>query len=65
MIFYYLRHPIVVIKYWWIEKLPWFVAMHLPRKVALFAFVRVYSVLDSFSNDYNNAYNLWEKGKNK
>lgn len=53
---------------WWFRRLPnkfiWWVAWKLPRKVALYAFVRVYGVIGDIGpgNDYARAYKLWEAG---
>lgn len=43
------------------ETLPWKIACLLPRKVALFAFVRVFGVLGYCSPDYEAAYKEWER----
>lgn len=40
--------------------MPWFIAWHLPRKVALFAFVRVYSVLGDCGPEYDLVCKMWE-----
>lgn len=53
------------VKYFFKESLPWFIAWKIPRKVALFAFVRVYSTLDSFSSDYERAYHNWDSGRGR
>lgn len=47
--------------YWWTERLPWFIALRLPRKVALLAFVRVYGVLGECGPDYDRVYTEWER----
>lgn len=65
MISFKIRFFIARIKYFFQESLPWYIAYLIPRKIALFCFVRVYSVLGSFSDDYSNAYNIWESGKGK
>jgi len=52
----------VQIRYWWHERLPWWVAMRLPRKVALFAFIRVYAATGDCLPDYDPRCRLWEQG---
>lgn len=46
---------------WLRERLPWWIAFHLPRKVALFAFVRVYGVIGECGPDYARVYAAWER----
>jgi hypothetical protein len=43
------------------ERLAWWVAWQLPRRVALFAFVRVYAVLGECGPDYARVYDAWER----
>lgn len=47
------------------ESLPWALAYLLPRKVALLAFVRVYSVLGECGEDFKPVYDLWAGGHGK
>ena len=47
------------------DRLFWYIAYLIPRKIALICFVRVYSTLGSFSEDYELAYDAWESGKGK
>jgi hypothetical protein len=48
------------VRYFWRESLPWAIAMRLPRRVALFAFVRVYAVIGECGPDYKRVYDAWE-----
>lgn len=60
----YLRHPIILARYLYREKFLWWVAWKLPKRVALFAFVRVYAVLGYCGPDYDAAYKAFEaRGK--
>lgn len=52
-------------KYFITETLPWFIAWNIPRKVALFCFVRVYSAIGDLGEDYETAYKNWESGIGK
>lgn len=47
------------------DKLAWFIAYKLPRKIALYAFVRVYATLGTCNNDYTQAYDNWKAGKGR
>lgn len=63
----YLRFRIYMfsasVQRWWTDTLPMKCAWWLPRKVALWAFIRVYSCTgDAPGPDYGNAYDAWEKG---
>jgi hypothetical protein len=49
------------LRYFCTETLPWWVAFHLPRKVALFAFIRVYGVLGICGPEFEAAYAEWER----
>lgn len=53
----------------WLETRPdvwaWWLAWKLPRKVALYAFVRVYGVLGDCGPDYEYAYKAWEAGRGR
>jgi len=43
------------------EKIPWWIARHLPRKVALLTFVRVYACTgDAPGPEYGLIYHTWE-----
>jgi hypothetical protein len=56
------------VRLWWFglpDRIAWRCAWLLPRRVALFAFVRVYAVLDSFTDDYDRAYRAFESGKGR
>lgn len=53
------------LRWFLMEKLPWFIAWKIPRKVALFCFIRVYATLGTVSYDYKNAYDNWSKGIGK
>ena len=44
------------------NKIIWKVAYLLPRSIVLVCFVRVYSVLGNFSDDYQKAYQAFENG---
>ena len=46
-----------------LDRLAWWLAWHIPRRVALYAFVRVYAVLGTCGNDYSDAYQRWEVGE--
>lgn len=57
---------------WWLlkhwskrlpERLCWHLAWWLPRRIALFAFVRVYSAWGGCGPDYEPVYKSWELGK--
>ena len=62
---YDLRYRWFCVRYW-LQQLPdrlaWKIAYWLPREVALKAFIRVYSTLDSPGSDYVAAYANWEAG---
>ena len=45
------------------EKLAWKAAWMLPRKVALFAFVRVYGAWGHCGPDFEPVYKTWEHAK--
>jgi len=45
------------------EKIAWWLAYRLPRKVALLAFVRVYATLGECGKDYELAYRNWGAGQ--
>lgn len=49
----------------WPEKVAWWLAWRLPRKVALLAFVRVYAVLGECGPDYERAHKRWEAGEGR
>jgi hypothetical protein len=57
---FHVRYRIYQIRHWLTETLPWKVAMLLPHKVALFAFVRVYAVTGELGPDYEPTYRAWE-----
>lgn len=65
MISFQFRMLIARIKYFFSHHIPWFVAYLIPRKVALYCFVRVYSVLGSYAEDYDNAYRIFESGNGR
>ncbi len=44
----------------WRDQLTWTFAMLLPRKVALYAFVRVYAVIGRCGPEYSEVYKAWE-----
>lgn len=47
--------------YWVRESTPMWVAWMLPRKVALWAFIRVYAASgDGPGDEYKRAYDFWE-----
>jgi hypothetical protein len=50
------------VRYFVHETLPWAVAGWLPRKIALFAFIRVYAGMGDCGPDYKRAYDAWEQG---
>ena len=45
-----------------LERCQWRLAWLLPRKVALFAFVRVYGCTGHCGPDYAPTYDAWERG---
>ena len=56
------------VRLWWRglpDKVTWWAAWHLPRRVALMAFVRVYAVLGECGADYEQAYRRWERGEGR
>lgn len=53
------------VRWWFRETLPRRCAYLIPRKVALFVFIRVYSVLDYCGADYVVASKLWEAGEGR
>lgn len=55
-----IRYECYRIKYFFIHSIPWFIAMHIPKTIALYCFVRVYSIIDVTSEDYKNAYENWK-----
>lgn len=63
MISFQLRFRYQQIKYFFTHHIPWFIAWAIPRKIALYCFVRVYSVLGEFGTDYERAYTLFDSGK--
>lgn len=57
-------------RYTWHERLPWAIAYQVPRKVALFVFVRVMCADTTnesmrFMDAYEQAYNSWTAGKGR
>ncbi len=50
------------LRHWVEETLPWWIAYRLPRRVALFALVRVYAVLGTCGPDYRAVYERWVSG---
>jgi hypothetical protein len=46
--------------YYWHEWLPWKIAWALPPKIALYAFVRVFSIKEPAGPDYEFIYKMWE-----
>lgn len=47
------------LRWFWHETLPFTLASWLPRKLALFAFIRVYGVLGECTPDYIRVCGLW------
>ena len=47
------------------EKIAWWLAWKLPRRVALYAFVRVYGVLGECGPDYEPVYTRFVRGEGK
>lgn len=39
----------------------WWIARHLPRKIALYAFMRVYAVTNGVTATYPEVYRAWEQ----
>lgn len=52
-------------RYWFRERLPFRLAWWLPRKVAYFAFIRVYAVLGECGDEYIAACRAWEAGQGR
>jgi len=57
-----IKYKYLQLKNFFKNSLPWFIAWIMPRKIALYCFVRVYSILGTCGDDYSNAYKLWEQG---
>lgn len=57
-----IRYRKAMIGYFFTEELPRKLAYLVPRKVALYCFIRVYCNLDSPGPEYKDAYNMWEAG---
>jgi len=56
------------LRVWWHglpNRIAWRCAWLLPRQVALFAFVRVYSTLGDIGPDYEPVYKAWERGEGR
>ena len=56
------------LRYWWhraIERTQWKIAWLIPRKIALYVFVRVYAVTGDCGPDYDRVYKAWERGLGK
>jgi len=56
--------------HWWHEKLPWWIALRIPPKIALFTYIRVYGILGECGPEYRLVHDLWEhkyglRGKKK
>ena len=49
----------------WQDRLAWRITYLLPRRVALFAFIRVYSVVGEASEEYGRVYDAWMAGKGR
>lgn len=52
-----------ILKYWakrQPDRCAWWVANHLPRRIALLTFVRVYSAWGECGPDYEHVYKAWE-----
>lgn len=52
------------IRHFFHEKLPLWIAMHLPARVAMWAFIRVHSLSGegpSCDGEYKKAHDLWSK----
>ena len=54
------------IRAWWYwvchEGLPMFIAWHIPRYIAYWTFIRVYSVIGEVGPDYDRVCKAWERG---
>jgi hypothetical protein len=50
------------LRWHWHETLPWMIAMRLPRKIALLAFVRVYAATGECGPEYARICHAWERG---
>ena len=59
------RYRVAHARYLLTDRLPWALAWFLPRKVALYAFVRVYSTLGTCGDDYTQAYARWARGEGR
>ena len=51
--------PRAQMRAWWHERLPFWVARHLPRKVAYFAFIRVHAASEVHW-DFATVARVWE-----
>lgn len=56
---YWLRYKIAQFKYFFSETLPWKIAWWLPSKIALYCFVRVFSIRGDCPPDYVVTYEMW------
>ena len=54
-------------RHFWRETLPWKLAWLVPRKIALFVFVRVYGATwkDCPGDEYGIVYKGWEQGNGR
>jgi hypothetical protein len=57
---FFIKYPIICIKHWWHEKLPFKIANLLPPKVALFTFIRVFAVRGDCHPIYDETCKLWD-----
>ena len=56
------------LRVWWRglpDRVTWWLAWKLPRKVALYAFVRVYGAWGECGPDYDHVYRAWESASSK
>jgi hypothetical protein len=51
------------VRHWWTERLPFWIAWHLPRRVAYLAFFRVYGAWGQAGPDLVPVCDAWEGRK--
>lgn len=55
-----IRFILARLENWYHYTLPWTIAWLLPRKVALYCFVRVFSIRGDCPPEYSETYKMWE-----
>lgn len=62
---FWVRYRIARVRYFLREALPFAIALRLPRRIALFAFIRVYGALGYCGPDFDLACKAFERGEGR